>query len=99
MRGASVEWIPGFDHAGIATHSVVTKKLQRTSKQTGQIHASYFQKELEDYARVNRDNIKKQLEALGALLDWDREYYTLDEVSLNSRTFYFTVRCYWMKFT
>jgi len=76
MRGHKVEWIPGFDHAGIATHSVVTKKLSKA----GTLNPSDLQSELENHALTNRERIKEQLDALGALLDWDREYYTLDEV-------------------
>jgi valyl-tRNA synthetase len=82
MRGANVEWVPGFDHAGIATHTLVKKKIEKASKGSEtSVHASFFQKELQDYAQLNRENIRKQLDVLGALLDWNQEYYTLDEVS------------------
>ena len=82
MRGSTVEWIPGFDHAGIATHSVVTRKLQKISKTKIPSESPLLQKELEDYAQFNRKRIRKQLDVLGALLDWNKEYYTLDEVSI-----------------
>lgn len=83
MRGDRVEWIPGFDHAGIATHSVVTRKLVASGDA---VDPDNLYSELEKHAFRNRENIKSQLIALGALLDWDKEYYTLDEVS-NISTF------------
>ncbi|CAL8121940.1 unnamed protein product [Orchesella dallaii] len=73
MTGLDVEWIPGFDHAGIATQSVVNRKM---SKNQG---TSALGENLKDFSTNNLDLIRKQLMASGALLNWGNEYYTLDK--------------------
>lgn len=74
MNGLKVEWIPGFDHAGIATQSVVNRKLSKQAEPL-EMGASLI-----NFSRANLQTIKAQLEKTGALLDWDKMYYTLDEV-------------------
>jgi valyl-tRNA synthetase len=76
MTGSNVEWIPGFDHAGIATHSVVQRKLALSSRSPTEL-----QTEINNFSKLNRESITDQLKLLGALLDWEKTYYTLDEAS------------------
>lgn len=88
MAGSNIEWVPGFDHAGIATHSVVLRKLQQNKKKSKHLpmpEAAVLQKGLEDFAEKNRNVITEQIKHLGALLNWDRAYYTLDEVITSLR--------------
>lgn len=73
MNGVNVEWIPGFDHAGIATQSVVNRKMNKLSE------ASDLGTNLKEFAETNLNRIKDQLQTTGALLDWDSTYYTMDE--------------------
>lgn len=77
MTGTGIEWIPGFDHAGIATHSVVSRKISKQSEARPQD----IGKSLLNFSSSNLSSIQSQLEKSGALLDWDKKYYTLDEVS------------------
>ncbi len=80
MQGYKLEWIPGFDHAGIATHIVALRKLQSEGTI---LDADDLQNGIRKIALENLDNIKEQLQSLGAILDWKSQYYTLDEVSLD----------------
>lgn len=74
MSGVNVEWIPGFDHAGIATQSVVNRKLAKQSENLDPATA------IQNFSSSNLHFIREQLQRTGALLDWDQTYYTLDEV-------------------
>ena len=80
MRGASTVWVPGSDHAGIATQSVVERKLwaQRgiTKEDVGR---DAFLSEIWRWKGEKGDRIFEQLERLGASLDWERATFTLSE--------------------
>ncbi|ODM98155.1 Valine--tRNA ligase, mitochondrial 1 [Orchesella cincta] len=73
MTGLDIDWIPGFDHAGIATQSVVNRKMSKNKD------GSTVGDNLKGFSSSNLDLIRQQLMASGALLNWDSEYYTLDE--------------------
>ncbi|XP_058805250.1 valine--tRNA ligase, mitochondrial-like isoform X2 [Phymastichus coffea] len=80
MRGYSVVWIPGFDHAGIATQTVVEKYLQKTKNiKRNNISKEDFLKAINQWTVEKRSIISDQLKALGASLDWSREYFTISE--------------------
>jgi len=81
MKGHPVLWIPGLDHAGIATQAVVERTLQHTRKITRHDmgHAE-FTRLIWQWKVEKATAIKEQLKALGATLDWDREYFTIDKV-------------------
>jgi valyl-tRNA synthetase len=83
MKGMDVVWVPGTDHAGIATQVVVEKKLyaeQNVSRH--QIGREAFNKEVIKWKENKMSTIKNQLKNLGVTLDWDREIFTMDKVLL-----------------
>lgn len=80
MRGFDTVWVPGTDHAAIATQNVVEKKLLReTGKTRHDLGREKFLAEVEKYVEQSKDTIHKQIRKMGSSLDWSREAYTLDE--------------------
>jgi len=80
MRGAEVLWVPGLDHAGIATQYVVERHLRMSRGVTReQLGRESFVKEVWGWRKQYGDRINDQQRRLGASLDWSREYFTLDE--------------------
>ncbi|MEN3034251.1 MAG: valine--tRNA ligase [Aquificaceae bacterium] len=79
MNGKDVMWVPGFDHAGIATQYVVEKKLQSEGKNRLEIGKGEFLKAVWEWVPVSRESIKSQLLSLGAVVKWDMERFTMDE--------------------
>ena len=80
MKGKNVTWIPGLDHAGIATQSVVEKQLKKTLNLTRQdMRREEFLEHVWDWTNSNGGHIEKQIKSLGASLDWTRQFFTLDE--------------------
>ena len=81
MLGYDALWVPGTDHAGIATQSVVEKKLLRergVSRQ--QMGRDAFLKEVWKWKEQYGNTITSQLRRLGSSLDWSRERFTMDEM-------------------
>lgn len=80
MRGFRTLWVPGTDHAAIATQSVVEKEI---SKKEGKSRHDLGREELlrrvGEFAEQSHDTIVSQLKTMGASLDWSREAFTLDE--------------------
>jgi len=82
MTGKSVVWIPGLDHAGIATQAVVEKTLAANNLGTRHtLGREKFLQEAWKWKESKGSFILEQLKHLGCSLDWSREYFTLDEVS------------------
>ncbi|CAA7036162.1 unnamed protein product [Microthlaspi erraticum] len=80
MSGYNALWLPGFDHAGIATQDVVDRNLRReTGKSRHDIGREEFVKQVWDWTHKYSGTIKTQLRRLGSSLDWSREVFTLDE--------------------
>ncbi|KAF9990633.1 hypothetical protein BGZ75_000831 [Mortierella antarctica] len=80
MRGESVSWVPGMDHAGISTQTVVEKKLMREQKLTRHdVGREAFIEQIWDWKHLHGDRITQQLKRLGASMDWDQSFFTLDE--------------------
>ncbi|KAF9583270.1 hypothetical protein BGW38_009865 [Lunasporangiospora selenospora] len=80
MRGESVSWIPGMDHAGISTQTVVEKKLMRERQLTRHdLGRSAFIEQIWDWKNLHGDRIMTQFRRLGASVDWDQSFFTLDE--------------------
>jgi valyl-tRNA synthetase len=79
MRGEPTLWIPGTDHAGIATQHVVEKRLRDRGIDRHELGREQFLKETwlvkEEHHRI----ISQQLARMGASVDWDRERFTMDE--------------------
>ena len=79
MRGRAVEWLPGTDHAGIATQNVVEKKLLAEEKTTRfALGREEFVKRTWDYVRKTGSTIIEQLKLIGCSCDWSRQRFTLD---------------------
>ncbi|KAK9458393.1 tRNA synthetases class I-domain-containing protein [Dipodascopsis uninucleata] len=80
MRGKTVLYLPGFDHAGISTQSVVEKMLWKRNKLTRHdLGREKFVNTVWDWKDEYYQRIKKQSMRLGASYDWTREAFTLDE--------------------
>ncbi|XP_008057155.1 valine--tRNA ligase, mitochondrial isoform X2 [Carlito syrichta] len=79
MRGDQVLWVPGSDHAGIATQAVVEKQLwKERGVRRHELSRKDFLREVWQWKEVKGGEIYEQLRALGASLDWDRECFTMD---------------------
>lgn len=80
MNGYRALWIPGTDHAAIATQSVVEKKiLKEDGKSKYDLGREEFLKKVNEFAQESHDTIVNQSKKMGASLDWSREAYTLDD--------------------
>lgn len=80
MKGMNVVWIPGTDHAGIATQTKVEKQLkEKTGKTKHDIGRDQFIKEIWNFRESSGETILNQLKKLGASCDWNRTSFTLDK--------------------
>jgi len=79
MMGEPTLWLPGTDHAGIATQVVVERQLAKQGKTKEEIGREEFTKLILRWADKNRHDIRHQQQLLGASCDWTRERFTLDE--------------------
>lgn len=80
MKGFKTVWIPGTDHAAIATQSKVESILyKKEGKTRHDLGRDAFLKEVERFAQNSHDTIVNQIKSMGASIDWTREAYTLDE--------------------
>ncbi len=79
MKGKSVLWMPGMDHAGIATQNVVERLLAKEGKSRHDMGRENFEKRVWEWKAESGGMIQSQLKRLGASLDWERERFTLDE--------------------
>ena len=80
MRGKRALWLPGTDHAAIATQSVVEKDiLKKEGKNRHDLGREELLKRIEAFARQSHDTIVSQIKVMGASCDWSREAFTLDE--------------------
>ena len=79
MKGDKTLWLPGTDHAAMATQEKVEKQIYKTEKKTRHdLGKEEFLKRVKDFAQDSHDTIVDQIKRLGASLDWSREAYTLD---------------------
>jgi valyl-tRNA synthetase len=79
LRGDNVLWMPGTDHAGIATQNVVEKKLARDGSDRHQLGREKFIDAVWQWREKYGSAIINQLKRLGASCDWQRERFTMDE--------------------
>lgn len=80
MRGKKALWLPGTDHAAIATNTKVEKLLiKKEGKNRHDIGRQAFVKKVEEFVKESRGNIQSQIKTLGASPDWSREAFTFDE--------------------
>ncbi|HET7441978.1 MAG TPA: valine--tRNA ligase, partial [Terriglobales bacterium] len=79
MRGFLTLWLPGTDHAGIATQMMVERQLAKEGKKRQQLGREKFIERVWEWKREYGGAILDQMKRLGASVDWDREYFTMDE--------------------
>jgi len=79
MRGFVTLWLPGTDHAGIATQLMVEKQLASEGKKRRDLGREKFIERVWDWKKHYGGTILEQMKRLGASVDWDREYFTMDE--------------------
>jgi len=78
MNGHETLWLPGTDHAGIATQNVVEKNLRSEGKSRYDFSREEFLKIVWDWANKHKSIILTQLRKIGCSCDWERERFTLD---------------------
>ncbi|HEV7519160.1 MAG TPA: valine--tRNA ligase [Thermoanaerobaculia bacterium] len=79
MRGKNALWLPGTDHAGIATQLMVERQLAREGTSRRELGRERFLERMWTWKEQYHGNIRQQLDLLGASCDWTRERFTLDE--------------------
>ena len=79
MSGFETLWIPGMDHAGIATQNKVERMLKEEGTSKEEIGYDEFLRRTWEWKEKHGGLITKQLRKLGVSLDWDRERFTMDE--------------------
>jgi valyl-tRNA synthetase len=79
MRGFITLWLPGTDHAGIATQMMVERQLAKEGKKRRDMGREKFVERVWEWKREYGGAILDQMKRLGASVDWDREYFTMDE--------------------
>jgi valyl-tRNA synthetase len=78
MMGENTLWLPGTDHAGIATQMVVARKLAEEGVNYRDLGRENFEQRVWQWKAESGDTIKRQMIRLGASCDWSRERFTLD---------------------
>ena len=79
MQGYEVLWLPGMDHAGIATQNVVEKQLAADGKTKEDFGRELFIEKVWDWKRESGGAIQGQMRRLGDGVDWSRDRFTMDE--------------------
>ena len=79
MRGRPALWLPGTDHAGIATQNVVERLVAKEGKTRFDLGRDPFVERVHAYVDVTKETILGQLRSIGSSADWGRTYYTFDE--------------------
>ncbi len=79
MQGKNALWLPGTDHAGIATQMVVERELAKEGITRQQLGREAFEKKVWEWKEKSGGTILRQMVRLGASCDWSRERFTLDE--------------------
>jgi len=79
MRGDQTLWLPGTDHAGIATQMVVTRELAKQGVSRQDLGREAFEQRVWEWKQLYGDKIKRQMVQMGASCDWSRERFTMDE--------------------
>ncbi len=79
MHGENALWLPGTDHAGIATQLMVERQLEAEGEHREALGRERFLERMWQWKEQYQGNIRQQLDLLGASCDWSRERFTLDE--------------------
>jgi valyl-tRNA synthetase len=78
MRGFNTVWVPGTDHAGIATQIVVERQLQEQGQSRHDLGRKNFVAKVWEWREKSGDTITTQMRRMGDSVDWSREYFTMD---------------------
>jgi len=79
MSGANTAWIPGTDHAGIATQIVVERQLQAQNVSRHELGRKNFVSKVWEWKEKSGNTITTQMRRMGDSVDWSREYFTMDD--------------------
>ncbi|MFM7533973.1 MAG: class I tRNA ligase family protein, partial [Rubrivivax sp.] len=79
MRGANTLWVPGTDHAGIATQIVVERQLEQEKLSRHDLGRENFVARVWKWKEQSGSTITQQMRRLGASVDWQHEYFTMDD--------------------
>ncbi len=79
MRGHNTLWVPGTDHAGIATQIVVERQLQESGLSRHDLGRKNFVAQVWDWKASSGATITNQMRRMGDSVDWSREYFTMDD--------------------
>ncbi|MEK9132103.1 MAG: valine--tRNA ligase [Patescibacteria group bacterium] len=79
MKGDAALWVPGTDHAGIATQNKVEKLIAEEGLTRQKLGREKFLERVEKFVAGSRSTIRNQIRKMGSSCDWTRERYTLDE--------------------
>jgi valyl-tRNA synthetase len=79
MRGHNTLWVPGTDHAGIATQIVVERQLEQQKTSRHDLGRKNFVAKVWEWKEQSGSTITGQMRRMGASVDWSREYFTMDE--------------------
>jgi len=79
MRGHPALWVPGTDHASIATEQVVTKQMAAKGVDKREAGRDAFLEQAWAWKKTSRERIVQQIKRLGCSLDWSREAFTMDD--------------------
>ncbi|MGC4075699.1 MAG: valine--tRNA ligase [Rubrivivax sp.] len=79
MRGDNTLWVPGTDHAGIATQIVVERQLQEAGQSRHELGRKNFVARVWDWKHASGATITRQMRRLGDSVSWDHEYFTMDD--------------------
>ena len=79
MSGANTAWIPGTDHAGIATQIVVERQLQAQNISRHELGRKNFVSKVWEWKEKSGNTITTQMRRMGDSVDWSREYFTMDD--------------------
>lgn len=93
MKGCNTAWIPGTDHAGIATQIVVERQLAAQNVSRHNLDREKFLEKVWEWKEVSGGTITQQMRRVGCSADWTREYFTMDDVRAETVTEVF-VRLY-----
>ena len=86
MKGCNTAWIPGTDHAGIATQIVVERQLAAQNVSRHDLGREKFLRKVWDWKEVSGGTITQQMRRVGCSADWTREYFTMDDVRAETVT-------------
>ena len=86
MKGCNTAWIPGTDHAGIATQIVVERQLAAQNVSRHDLGREKFLEKVWEWKEVSGGTITQQMRRVGCSADWQREYFTMDDVRAETVT-------------